>query len=190
MRDSIWNSSIKSHPLVFNESFFEHGHCILAAGLGLQNYADEHGGQIPAHPNGYGDALLLLGDDLYYCFTGPGYSTKAFEEAQRTGRDLPESECGRVYVQGLTNKTKGLSNIVLLFDKLPTPGGDHCHFANRCFAPLGREVLFGNGTRRFIEEAHWPAFAREQIELLVGAGIPRKEARRLYAEPPLTPRPQ
>ncbi len=34
----------------------------------------------------------------------------------------------------------------------------------------------------FISESRWPAFAREQIELLVAAGINRQEAEWYYSE--------
>jgi hypothetical protein len=87
-----------------------------------------------------------------------------------------------VYVQGLsvTNKPE----IALLFDKLPTPGGDHCHLLSRMFAPLGREVwTVGNGMR-FVPEAKWPSYSKEQIELLVAAGIARKQAEMYYSEKP------
>ena len=38
------------------------------------------------------------------------------------------------------------------------------------------------GEAEFIKDADWPAFARNQIELLVAAGIPRKQAESYYAE--------
>ena len=46
-------------------------------------------------------------------------------EAKKTGRKLSEDECGRVYVQGLTNKSN--REIALLFDKLPTPDDVESH---------------------------------------------------------------
>jgi hypothetical protein len=74
--------------------------------------------------------------------------------------------------------------IVILFDKLPTPGGDHCHGFRRLSAPLGREIWTIGGSMKFIPESRWPAFAKEQIELLVVAGIPRDQAERYYSERP------
>jgi hypothetical protein len=175
---------VKTHPLVFNESFWGHEHCIKGIGLSLQLYAMEHGGRFPSHTNGYGDALLLLSNEVNHCWallTGPGYSGEVFGKAAATGQDVLESECGRVYVQGLSQSEN--PEIVLLFDKVPTPGGDHCHGLARLKAPLVREVwTIGDGMSK-VRESNWPAFARKQIELLVEAGLSRREAERLYAAP-------
>jgi hypothetical protein len=95
-----------------------------------------------------------------------------------TGAELSEEDCGRVYVQGLTRKSN--PEIALLFDKLPTPGGDHCHFPMRLWAPLGREVWLVGTAMHFIREQDWPDFARAQVELLVADGFDRREAERLY----------
>jgi hypothetical protein len=173
---------VRTHPLVFNESLWGHAHCIKIAGIELANYASTNDGKFPAHPRGYGNALLLLNEDCYFALTGPGYDDKAFHEARASGKDLPEEECGRVYIQGLT--TKSPSTAALLFDKLPTPGGDHCHFPWRLWAPLGREVLFLDGCSTFVEERSWPQFAREQVELLVREGLRREEVERLFASKP------
>ena len=75
----------------------------------------------------------------------------------------------------------GASKIVILFDKLPTPGGDHCHFLTRLSAPLGREVGYADAHSEFVSEEDWPAFAQQQIGLLVAEGIGREEAESLYA---------
>jgi hypothetical protein len=173
---------VRTHPLVFNESFWGHAHCMKGGGLGLLGYAGEHGGQFPFHTNGYGDALLLVNDGWDAALTGPGYDTLIFDRVRMTGEDAPENEFGRVYVQGLSNTNN--PEIALLFDKLPTPGGDHCHLVRRIFAPLGRETWTIGGGMRFIPESRWPAFAGEQIELLVAAGIVREQAERYYAERP------
>jgi hypothetical protein len=95
---------------------------------------------------------------------------------------VPESECGRVYVQGLT--TNADPDIAILFDKLPTPGGDHCHSLSRITASLCRDVLRVNGSTDVIREQQWPEFSRKQIELLVNEGVPRERAEALYAEKP------
>ncbi len=173
---------VRTHPLVFNESFFGHAHCMKGGGLDLMGYAREHGGQFPFHTNGYGDALLLVNNGWDAALTGPGYDTQVFERARKTGEDAPESEFGRVYVQGLRDIND--PEIAILFDKIPTPGGDHCHLFRRLFAPLGREVWTIGGDMRFIPESRWSAFAKEQIELLVAAGIAREQAERYYSESP------
>jgi hypothetical protein len=167
---------VHSHPLVFMET---HAFCIKCAGLELSAYADQHQGRFPSHPKGYPHALLLLNEDCFNCLTGPGYDAAPLFEAKRTGRDLTEAECGRVYIQGLT--TKSNPEIALLFDKLPTPGGDHCHLPVRLWAPLGREVSLVSSLTEFIPETAWPEFARKQVELLVQDGVNRKEAERLFA---------
>ncbi len=171
---------VRTHPLVFNESFLGHAHCIKGGSLDLMGYAHEHGGKFPFHTNGYGDALLLVNNGWDAALTGPGYGTQVFERARRTGEDAPESEFGRVYVQGLSDTND--PEIVILFDKLPTPGGDHCHLFRRMTAPLGREIWTIGSGMRFIPESRWPAFANEQIGLLVAAGIGREQAERYYSE--------
>jgi hypothetical protein len=173
---------VHSHPLVFNESCWEHAHCIKCAGLTLHGYAGRHDGRFPSDPKGYGNALLQLDEESYFALTGPGYDVTPFHEAKRNGTDVAEDDCGRVYVQGLNLKSDG--RIALLFDKLPTPGGDHCHFPQRLWAPLGREVWLVGGHSEFIRESEWPEFAKNQIELLVREGIARAEADRLYASQP------
>ena len=168
---------VLTHPLVFNESLWRHAHCIKIAGLELERYADQNGGRFPSHPGGYGDALLLLNEDCYFVLTGPGYDAAAFHEAKRRGSDLPEEKCGRVYVQGLTKRSN--PEAALLFDKLPTPGGDHCHVPARLWAPLGREVWLVGGWQIFVPESEWPDFSGRQVELLVKEGLARQEAERL-----------
>jgi hypothetical protein len=170
---------VRTHPLVFMDA---HVHCIKFAGLQLLSYTDEHQGRFPFHAKGYGNALLLMDEDCFHALTGPGYDATPLREAKRNGRDLPEEECGRVYVQGLTNKSN--PRIAQLFDKLPTPGGDHCHFPARLWAPLGREVWYVGGGMDFVRESEWPKFTREQVQLLVQEGFAIEEAERLYASKP------
>src|SRR5204863_4770854 len=76
---------VRTHLLVFNESFWTHAHCIKGGGLGLEGYAYEHGGVFPFHTNGYGDALVLVNDGWDAALTGPAYDIKVFERAAGTG---------------------------------------------------------------------------------------------------------
>jgi hypothetical protein len=171
---------VKSHPLVFNESFFEHAHCIFIGGTSLEDYAQDHGGRFPSSTNGYGDALLSVTDAWFPSLTGPGYDAGVFECALKTGQHVPENACGRVYVQGLSDTND--PEIAILFDKLPTPGGDHCHLLARMMAPLAREVWTIGDGHHTVRMSEWPAFAQSQIDLLVAAGIPREQALRYYAD--------
>src|SRR5438093_7391285 len=74
---------VKSHPLVFNESLWQHAHCMPQAASAFRVYAHEHWGRFPYHTNGYGDALLMMTPERawFYYLTGPGYDTSTFEEA-------------------------------------------------------------------------------------------------------------
>ena len=174
---------IRAHPLVFNESFFGHAHCMKSAGLGLESYAADHGDRFPFHTNGYADALILASKDGYCSdaeLTGPGYKPEVLERVRKSGEHAPENEFGRVYVQGLScaDNTK----IAILFDKIPTPGGDHCHLFRRLWAPLGREVYTIGDGMHFILESEWPRYCREQVALLVTAGVNRPQAEAYYYE--------
>lgn len=174
---------IRTHPLVFNESFFEHAHCIVITGLSLDSYASEHGGRYPVDTNGYGNALLQLTNytaNFWAGLTGPGYDGKVFEEAAQTGGRIPEAQCGRIYVQGLGRTDN--PDIALFFDKIPSPGGDHCHFPWRLYAPMVREVWTVGSGRRVVPESEWAAYSKEQIGLLGVAGISRQQAEEYYAE--------
>jgi len=157
---------VRAHPLVFNESFFGHAHCMKSAGLGLESYAADHGGRFPFHANGCSAALALASSGGYCSdseLTGPGYVR-------------------RVYVQGLNRTNDG--EIAILFDKVPTPGGDHCHFFHRMRAASGREVYTIGSGMRFIPEREWSKYTREQVSLLVAAGISRPQAEAYYSEIP------
>jgi hypothetical protein len=176
---------LRTHPLVFNESFVSHAHCMKAVGLAFWMYAADCDGHFPSHADGYGDALLILarsyGSYLPH-LTGPGYGLEAFREALTSGGDVDEVRCGRVYIQGLTARND--PQLALLFDKAVSPG-DHRHLLARLVARPGREVwLIGEGLT-FIPQGDWPEFARRQVELLVAAGFRRGEAEQLYRpEPP------
>jgi hypothetical protein len=178
---AVWY--VRANPRIFDESFFEHAHCIKMAGSDLDSYAMGNWDAFPVHTNGYGDALLLLTGDTSYLgpLTGPGYSTDVFLKAKASGGDVDEVACGRVYVQGL--KSDWNPEIAILFDKLPTPG-DHCHGFARLTQPFGREVWFVGSGMDFIRNADWPTFAEKQIQLLIKAGIPESIAKSYYANLP------
>ncbi len=171
---------IYTNPLIFNESFWEHSHCINVAMVALDTFAAKHNGKFPFHPKGYGNALLLLNEEDLFALTGPGYDTTAIVDAKRNEKELSEDGWGRVYVQGLNQKSHG--QIALLFDKSSTPGGDHCHFFNRIWAPLGREVLFVDNSFKFIEDSNWQEFCKIQVNLLTQEGFNHEEALRIFGQ--------
>ncbi|MEW6159906.1 MAG: hypothetical protein AB1813_20945 [Verrucomicrobiota bacterium] len=154
----------------------------MATGLALGIYAQENEGRFPLHTNGYGDALLLLLPHGAFpeSLTGPGFDAAIFERASHSGGDVPENQCGRVYIPGLSETNNPA--IAIFFDKLASPGGDHCHFFHRFTAPMGREVWTIGGSRRFILERDWPSFMNEQLALLVEAGFTGTAAEQFYAE--------
>jgi len=173
---------VKSHPLVFNESLWEHAHCMPQAGGAFRTYAVDNGGRFPYHTNGYGDALLLMTNEMgnfWGPLTGPGYDAEVFAQAARTGHHISERACGRVYVQGLSETNN--PDIAILFDKVAAPP-DHCHFPRRLWWGFVREVCFVDGSWRMVPVAEWSGFARRQVELLVADGFPRAQAQQLYEE--------
>ncbi len=175
---AVWY--VRSHPLVFNESLWEHAHCMPQAASAFLTYALDHDGRFPYNTNGYGDALLLLTNEMgsfWGPLTGPGYDIDVFAKAARTGSHLPEQLCGRVYVQGLSERSN--PQIALLFDKVAAPP-DHCQFPRRLWWGYVREVCFVDGTWRMVPLAEWPDFARRQTELLIAAGFSRAQAQELY----------
>lgn len=176
---SVCLVDIFARPDVYNESYMDHAHCIKQAGALFHNYAALHDGRFPVHPDGYGAALMQFPEDTaWYPFTGAGIDREVMANAKRTGVAPAEGSFGRVYVQGLNVNSN--SQLVILFDQRPTPGGDHCHLPHRLWAASVREVLLVDGSTRRIPEAEWPAFARNQVQLLVEEGFVREGAERLY----------
>jgi hypothetical protein len=165
--------------------FHRHEHCIKNTGLALRIYSTDHGGHFPFHTNGFGNALLLLigegslGDTngVYSVnfLTGPGDNGDVFRKALKTGEAIPEEKCSRIYIQGLSETNN--PQIALVFDKKPTRGGDHFR---RPWGPYLREVCMLDGSMEVVREEKWPAFASNQVELLVQEGIPRARAEHYY----------
>ena len=150
----------RAHP-----SQHDHPHCIVVADGILEQYRLEHG-HYPYSTSGYGDAICLVTRNKkdFVFFTAEGYGTRPFEDALEHGTHVPESECGRVYVQVPGTNTN--PNIVILFDKKSRRGG--------------RET--SDTAHRFVKDPDWPAFAQQQIELLVAVGVPRKQAESYYEQ--------
>jgi hypothetical protein len=174
---------VRANPLVFNESFFEHRYCLKQTASELLVAAHDNAGRFPSHTNGYADAIMSLNSVALITFSGPGYPIDPLRSPwneKNEKRDVPEQEIGRVYVQGL--RAGDNPQIAILFDKLPTPGDDHCHGLRRLSAKLGREVGFVDGSITFIPEQEWAEFSRRQIELLIAAEVPKSVAESYYTE--------
>ncbi len=156
-----------------------HQHCILQAGVAVRLYADENGGSLPFHTNGFGDALVLLvREDLanLACVCGPGDDGTELRYALAHDLHVPEEKCSRVYVQGLhmTNDPA----IAVLFDRQSVRGGDH----GLGFGPPVREVCLLDGSMVKVFDQGWPEFAARQVELLLAAGWTREAALKYYPD--------
>jgi len=156
-----------------------HQHCMKVTGTMFNLYASEHGGALPYHTNGFGDALVLLAegrpqDVAFLC--GPGDDGRVLSNAVVQGLHVAEEQCSRVYVQGLC-KTND-PQICILFDRRSVRGGDHFYGTGKRV----REVCLLDGSMQRVPDAKWPEFSREQVDLLVAAGFRKEEALRYYPE--------
>jgi hypothetical protein len=157
-----------------------HRHCIQGAGLAFRVYADKHQGNYPVHTNGFGDALLLLVkegclEDVH-TLCGPLDDGHVLREALTNGLPVPEAQCTRVYVQGLSMHDD--SELCLLFDRDSHRGGDHSYGTGK---PL-REVLMADAMFTRIIDEKWPAFVSNQVRLLKAKGVTLEQIRRYYPE--------
>lgn len=164
--------------------FRAHQHCSKGLGLLLRQYASTHYGNYQVHSNGFGDALLLLIKDDDHAnvrlLVAPGDDGKMLLECLEKHLDVPEAECSRIYIQGLSEKNAD-DGVALVFDTYPTPGGDH--FRRPWGKPI-RDVVMADGSVEFIPEKRWPAFAHDQIERLVRLGHERSGLEKLYGVKP------
>ncbi len=148
--------------------------------MAFRFYAQAHGGMLPFHTNGFGDALLLLVKEghapsvAYIC--GPGDDGSVLSNALARGLHMPEEECTRVYIQGLSETND--PSLCILFDRRSVPGGDHFYGMGK---PL-REACMLDGGMETILDQRWPEFCRKQVDLLVAAGWTREKALKYYPE--------
>lgn len=163
---------------------YSHQHCIKQTGLAFRLYAEDHQGQLPFSTNGFGNALLLLADahsDNDYlggfmaCLCGPGDDGHVFTDALKNHSVVPEEQCSRVYIQGLSETND--PSLCLLFDRNSCKGGDH--FRSLWGHPL-REACMLDGSMQVIRDEDWPEFSRKQVELLVAAGFSRTNVLQFY----------
>lgn len=107
-----------------------------------------------------------------------GTKGQVFKRALMTGERIPEEQCSRTYIQGLSETND--PQIVILFDKKSCPGGDHFR---RPWGPREREICLLDGSMQGVSDKRWPEFSSNQVELLVQAGIPREAAKKYYQLP-------
>ncbi len=157
-----------------------HRHCMVNTSLALHQYADKHQGNYPVHTNGFGDALLLLVkegclEDVH-TLCGPLDDGHVLRAALTNGLPVPEAQCTRVYVQGLSIHDG--SEICLLFDRDSHRGGDHYGTGKR----LREVVMADGGGFNGVVDDQWPAFVSNQVRLLKAKGFTREQIRRYYPE--------
>ena len=111
---------------VFYGMHYVHQHCIKSAGIAFEIYAKDHFGQLPFSTNGFGNALLMLvetGATEIHNICGPDDDGHVFKEALTNHSVVPEAQCSRVYIQGLSETND--PTICILFDRNSCKGGDH-----------------------------------------------------------------
>lgn len=164
---------------IFYSFNYVHLHCIKATGMAFHIYAEDHNGQLPFSTNGFGNALLLLVNTnnlpgvAWIC--GPDDDGHIFNEALKNNSVVPEDQCSRVYIQGLSETND--NGICILFDRNSCKGGDHMRSP---WKPYLREVCLLDGSMEAIRDEDWPEFSRKQVELLVAAGFSRTNALHFY----------
>lgn len=159
-----------------------HQHCIKGAMFVLSSYEERHNGKYPSSPKGWGDALLELAsspEDVEWIplFVGVDDDGSRLIEALRTGKDVDEAACTRIYVQGLSKDSDPA--IAILFDRYAVKGGDH--FRDAPGQARLREVITLGWSMWHIKEPDWPAFVSQQRELLLKEGFSEAEIDGFYA---------
>jgi hypothetical protein len=135
--------------------------CITALGFDLLRYADAHGGDFPAGEDTPEASLSLLHREQGTppnVLRGKTVPLKIVRETLEGEGLLGPDSCGWHYVEGLT--TDAPSGTALLWDKV---GLSH---NGRDLHDGGHEVLFVNGSSRYIPGIEWDRFLRKQ-QLLV-----------------------
>jgi hypothetical protein len=157
---------------------YVHQHCIKAAGMAFSLYSSDHKGWLPLSTNGFGSALLLLAKEdasVINSLCGPDDDGHLFRTALQNGSIVPEEECSRIYIQGLSETNDPA--ICILFDRNSCKGGDH---GRSPWAHALREVCLLDGSMQVVRDEDWPEFSRKQVELLVAAGFVRTNALHFY----------
>jgi hypothetical protein len=147
-------------------------------------YSGDHQGHLPYSTNGFGDALMtMVNSELlgisplksipFVC--GPDDDGHVFAAALTNHTVMPEDQCSRVYIQGLSESND--PEICILFDRNSCRGGDH---GRSPWAPRLREACLLDGEIKYVRDEGWPEFSRKQVALLVAAGFARTNALHFY----------
>lgn len=150
--------------------------CAKILGISLRLFADDYQGWLP-----YGQATpeaslsLLAKDDkgVQWVLRGKHLPQATVDEALRRDGVLGPDSCGWHYVEGLREGDD--PRLAVLWDKVTGLG----HNGDRVRGTL-HEVVFLDGSERFIMREGWPAFMAEQKQLLAEV-----MAQRTKADPPI-----
>lgn len=157
-----------------------HRHCIKAAYFSVIGpEGDEE--YFPRHERGWGDAMLAFSgglDDPSWVrpFTGVGDDGAYLIAALKSGEDVDEDQCTRIYVQGLRKDAPG--GIAILFDRNSVKGGDHRHGIPG--QKMLREAITVDGGFLTITDEKWPEFVEQQRVLLKEEGFSEEEVAQFY----------
>lgn len=146
--------------------------------MAFKIYSSDHHGQLPFSTNGFGNALLLLAKEdssVLHSLYGPDDDGHLFKMALQSDSIIPEEQCSRIYIQGLSETND--PSLCILFDRNSCRGGDHFRSP---WAHRVREVCLLDGSMQVIRDESWPEFSRKQVELLIAAGFSRNNALHFY----------
>lgn len=142
---------------------FPHGrshNCSKSIAFILMEYAEDHGGRFPS-AGGQGASLALLVDQNYISavgmLAGKSISSSVTEEYYAKHGTLSDEVCGWHYIEGLKNTDP--SGLAILWSKVPLG-----HNGQRLRIPA-YEVIYIDGSVRYIVESDWPKFLAKQKQL-------------------------
>jgi hypothetical protein len=167
-------------PIVLGYVWWEHHYpygwshcCDLMLHGALREYAISHGGAFPTGETTPEASLSLLyrekrsdgwrlADEVL--LRGKTIPASVVKEILERGELLTPETCGWHYVEGL--RLDDDPRLALFWDKA---GFDH---NGGLLADGGHIVMFVDGQRKYIPEAEWDAFTKEQQKLLAVRGTP------------------
>jgi hypothetical protein len=110
-----------------------------------------------------------------HLFAGVDDDGGHFRDALKSGADMEEHECTRVYVRGFTTESNRV--IATLFDRDSEPGGDHFRSPFRASV---REVIKVGGSYNMIEDPEWLEYLANQERLLREEGFAEATIQGVY----------